>query len=172
VLYAADHTWWKWHIEGRKKTWPWVSFTADEVKQAMADFRGQKVTISHNQIIQDDSILVLDNAGPDGLSTKQDAICTGQNSGYQALNIAVLAGARRILLLGFDMRFHGGKSHAHNGHDAPSLEQSYINYAKNFSKMENPLKDLGVEVINCTPGSMIKAFPFSTVEQECVISAV
>lgn len=55
-----------------------------------------------------------------GISTKQNAICWNKNSGCAGINLAYLLGAKRIVLLGFDMspqpdpeplpEYKGGKS--------------------------------------------------------------
>lgn len=166
VLYAADDSWWKWQAEGRNKVWPWSQFTAEQVKRACAEFKGQKVTIQHPTVYGGQDVLVLQNDGDDGLSERPDAVRTGKNSGYQAINIAVLAGAKKILLLGMDMRFVNGKSHAHNGHPVKHGESSYRKYAQSFRTMQTPIAKLGVSVINCTAGSLIQCFPFSTIEKE------
>jgi enoyl-CoA hydratase/carnithine racemase len=95
-----------------------------------------------------------------GISESPNAIATGSNSGYQAINIAVLAGAKRILLLGYDMKFAAGKkSHWHGGHPLQMPEGAYTRYARKFKTMLPQLERLGVAVINCTPGSAIDAFP-------------
>ncbi len=160
LLYFADHQWWKWHSEGLKKMWPWASFPAEEVKRRFAEFPGQKMTIENTgMMISDAAVFMLHNSGPDGLSEKPNAICTGCNGGYQAVNIAVLAGAKRILLVGYDMRFTGGRSHSHNGHPTRQPESAYARYAQSFKTMLPQLKRLGVEVVNCTPGSLIACFP-------------
>jgi hypothetical protein len=165
VLYAADDRWWAWQLSGVVKSWPWVTFTKQQVSEAIRAFKGQTVTIEHPTVSKFPQF-VLKNDGGDGLSERPDAVRTGQNSGYQALNIAILSGAKKILLLGYDMHYPNGKSHAHNGHEVKIAEHSYIRYAKNFSSMQHQLRNLDVQVINCTPGSKINCFTFSTVEKE------
>lgn len=166
VLYFADEKWWRWHTAGLAKSWPWAKFSPEQVRGAFAGFAGQKVTIKHATMASDPKIFVLLNDGADGLSARQEAIRTGSNSGFQAMNIAALAGAKRILMLGYDMRFIGGRSHSHNGHSVKMNEAAYAGYAAKFSTLERPLERLGVEVLNCTPGSAIKTFRFSTIERE------
>ena len=172
-MYFADAQWWEWHTKGLKKSWPWVSFTAEEVKEWFASFAGQKVTIENTgMLVGDPSVAMLHNYGYEGLSEKTNGLSTGSNSGYQAVNVATLSGAKRILLLGYDMRFHGKRSHSHNGHPVKLPEDKYTQYAGAFKTMLPQLKRLGVEVINCTEGSAIQCFPFSTIEKElCAPSA-
>lgn len=176
ICYFADFDWWKWHTEGLKKSWPWVSFTAAEVRNRFASFSGQKVTIDGTGMrVSDANVFMLhndDENGHEGLSERPNGVKTGSNGGYQAVNIATLAGAKRILLLGYDMRFSGKRSHSHNGHPAKTPEASYARYARRFSSMLPQLGKLGVSVINCTPGSLIQCFPFSTIEKELCAPSV
>lgn len=111
---------------------------------------------------------MLHNYGNEGLSELLNGLNTGSNGGYQAVNLAALTGARRILLIGYDMRFPGGKSHWHGGHPPSGRvpESSYTMYARKFSTMLEQLTRLGIEVVNCTDGSAIRCFPFSSLERE------
>lgn len=108
---------------------------------------------------------MLHNHGPSGLSDKRNGLMTGQNSGHQAINLAVLLGARRILLLGFDMKSSGGKTHWFGEHPTRTDESIFSAMLNNFPHMVRPLAALGVEVINCTPGSALQCFPKQTLDQ-------
>jgi hypothetical protein len=82
----------------------------------------------------------------------------GSNSGLQGMRVAVLLGATRILLLGFDMR----GDHFFGKHPAPLRNTTTIRYQilrKQFDRWR------GCPVINCTPGSALKQFPFMTFEE-------
>lgn len=158
ICYFADTRWYGWQKQGIAKSWPWIKFSAEEARKAFESFSGQKVKIDHPEAISDPQVLVLKNLGCEGLSLQQNGIHTGINSGYQALNIAVLAGGNPILLVGYDMRFHGARSHSHNGHPLTMPESSYGEYAKKFSSTQIQLNQLGVQVWNCTPNSVITAF--------------
>lgn len=100
-----------------------------------------------------------------GLSLESGTLLTGRNSGYQALNLAVLAGAKRVVLLGFDMCFKGGKSHWFGDHPIANVEADFRNYAKAFRTTLPQLERVGVEVLNCSPISLIDAFPKVTLEE-------
>lgn len=101
-----------------------------------------------------------------GLSETPNGLRTGSNSGFQCINFATLAGSKRILLLGYDMRFDGIRSHWHAGHPAKVPESHYsVNYARYYNSMLPHLARLGVEVINCSIGSKLKAFPFLPLEE-------
>ncbi len=95
-----------------------------------------------------------------GLSFNPQLLHTGQNSGYQAVNLAVLLGAERIILLGYDMKYSAtGAKHWHEDHEGPNPgNQQLGGWAKNFDTMLPDLEKAGVEVINATPGSAIECF--------------
>lgn len=123
-------------------------------------------------MVKDPGVFMLHNLGSDGLSEIPNGLHTGSNGGYQAINIAVLAGAKKILLLGYDMRFPDGKSHWHKGHPVKVPECRYLQYAKRFKSMLPQLQKLGVSLVNCTAGSAVTCFPFSTIDKElCAPSA-
>ena len=151
VHYFADFHWWTWHKD----------------RPAYQAFPGQRVTIENTgQRLNDPAIHVLRNAGSTGISEKPDAICTGGNSGYQVMNIAFLAGAKKILLLGYDMRFVNKRAHWHADHPTKTAEAAYKTYAARYQRAVPQLDKFGVKVLNCSPGSLIQCFPFSTVAAE------
>lgn len=124
-------------------------------------FQGQKISIFGTGAGCDDpDVHILRNLGNSGISDDPSGVMTGQNSGYQALNIAVLAGAKRILLLGIDMV---GK-HWHPEHPDPSGANIYHGCIWHMNKAAPLLKSLGVEVLNCSPISALKCFPKVDIE--------
>jgi hypothetical protein len=143
VLYACDAVWWKWHYE---KT---------------LDFQGLKITRSLKaKQNYPDLIWIEGEAHDQGLSRRQDSIVNGRIGGYQAINLAVNFGAKRILLVGFDMRDIGGLSHWHGDH--PNMQRPIWKHRiEHFKNMLPDLKERSIEVINCSPGSALDAFPMS-----------
>jgi hypothetical protein len=85
----------------------------------------------------------------------------GGNSGFQCFNLAVQFGVRRIVLVGFDMRLDHG-THWHGKHpkglNNPG-ELLMIHWRKAFNDAAREVADLGVEVINASPISLITAYP-------------
>ena len=149
ICYFADSEWWGWHKD----------------RPDFQSFAGQKCSISDSGgNIKDPAVHILRNANGRGhsfgLSLDPKQIVTGSNSGYQALNIAVLAGAKTIILIGFDAREPTATSKTHWFGDHPKIEPvaAYAEYRKAFSAGEAAIKAAGVRVINCSPGSAINSF--------------
>jgi hypothetical protein len=159
VLYFADVAWWRWHVEGVEK--PALGINAQEVRKRFDSFRGQRCSIQAGvTLIQDERVHFLRNKHyphhGTGLSLERDAIVTGRNSGFQALNVAILAGAKRILLLGFDGRpALDGRAHWHGGHPKPPHPAAWKAIVGSFDAAEREIQKAGVEVINCSATSQI-----------------
>jgi hypothetical protein len=98
-----------------------------------------------------------------GLSSNPGALRTGLNSGYQALGLAVAAGAARVVLVGYDLKYSpDGRSHWHNEHPFTSGEVHYKSeYAKFFNEFVSPD---GVEVFNSSLDTYIKNPPRAKLE--------
>jgi len=168
VCYAADSRWHGWHAEGIDK--PLIGLTAAQVRARWASFKGQKCSIQSSVgNIADDAVHMLRNVHfPDngfGLSNAPSSLVTGKHGGYQALNLAVLAGAKNIILLGYDGKpAADGTSHFHGEHPHPSRKSEFPMYRQSFAPAVRPLRDFGVTVINASPGSAITAFPKMRIE--------
>lgn len=145
VLYAADEKWWTWHA-------------------GVPDFAGLRFSISPTvPHIEWPPIVVLKNTGTLGLETDPTALRTGYNSGYQALNLAVHFGAARVLLVGFDMADHDGKSHWFGDHPDHSTSP-YAQMLDAFSGLLEPLVAAGVDVVNCSRWTALETFPKQPLE--------
>ena len=140
ALIASDVRWWQWH-KGAK------------------DFHGLKYATS--KAVKWSGVQLLKNTGRDGLETNPSGLKHGMNSGYRAVNLAVHFGAARILLLGYDMQRGAGKDRLEHWHgDHPIASRSaYPVFRKHFETLVEPLKALGIDVLNCTPGSALECFP-------------
>lgn len=94
-------------------------------------------------------------------------IGSGGNSGFQALNLAVQFGARRVLLVGYDMTDRSGVHwygrNSWRGANNPH-QQNFDRWLKAFDAAAPVLASLGVEVINASPVSAMKSFPRRSIE--------
>lgn len=139
--YFCDGKWWDWHKD----------------REDYQAFTGQRITQEKEKNCKEPGLWrVQGNAGT-GVSFDPNLIHYGSNSGFQVLNIAVLMGASRILLLGYDMKF-GKDGRAHWFGDHPDkIRSNYASFLTNFSIAADQLKGK-VEVINCSPDTALTCF--------------
>lgn len=86
----------------------------------------------------------------------------GPDAGANCLNLAALFGARRTVLLGFDMG--GGNWDGRVRKPATEDPHGRI-YIPAITRMAPHLALAGVEVINATPGSRLTCFPMTGLEE-------
>jgi hypothetical protein len=139
VLYAADEHWWRWH-------------------HGVPSFHGLKFSIEASQGKATKHAQILKNCGHEGLELRPHGLRTGRNSGYQAVNLAVHLGAARIVLIGYDMKCTGGKTHWFGEHPIRQ-EKQYATFLTKFETLVQPLANIGVDVINCTRETALLSFP-------------
>jgi hypothetical protein len=92
---------------------------------------------------------------------------SGGNSGFQALNLAVQWGARRILLIGFDMTDASGVHWYGRNTWLMANNPDHHNFKRWIAAFEAAapvLAKMGVEVINCSRYSALKCFPKLSIE--------
>jgi ADP-heptose:LPS heptosyltransferase len=159
VNYFADSEWWGWHTAGVAR--PKIGLTAKQVRERFAAFAGQKCSISESGgNITDPAVHMIRNGGTSGLSLDPEKICTGSNSGFQALNLAILAGAKTIILIGFDAKEPPAGEPTHWFGDHPRRETNAVFpvFRDAFKAAAGAIREAGVIVLNCSPGSAIDAF--------------
>jgi hypothetical protein len=102
------------------------------------------------------------------LTTMPSRITAGGTSGFGALHLAFLRGAKKIVLFGFDYSSGNGQWHHNEGHYTFQQQQDaaqWQRWAKNFDRAAVILKGHNVEVINASPESAIQAFPKCSIEE-------
>lgn len=105
--------------------------------------------------------------GLHGLDAEPGCVRTGNNSAFAALHLAAHLGARKIVLLGVDMK-HGaaGETHWHNGHGIAHIEHTLTHQMlPYFESLKEPLAALGIEVLNANPESALLTWPRMTFDQ-------
>ena len=140
-------------------------------KKDIDKFKGQKYTIKpYGDLYKD--IKILKNTGKSGLELDSTAIRHGNNSGYAAMNLAYHLGAKRIVLLGFDMQNIAGKSHFHEGYPTRTTKNEV--YGRSmiplFASIVKPLKEKKIEVINACPNSALKFFKKLPIDKALLFS--
>lgn len=105
--------------------------------------------------------------GPLGFDPDPRYLRHGNNSTYAAMHLAVHMGARRLILLGVDMRYGpAGESHFHGGHGVPHMESTLREtMLPMFASLAEPLAERGIEVLNANPNSAVTVWPRCTIEE-------
>lgn len=147
ILYFCDERWYHWNHE------------------LVHEFDGLRVTLE-NLSLQRQGLDVrsLRDYGVNGFAPKNDGVTNGRNSGYQALHLAALLGAARVLLVGYDMRQVDGRMHWHPEHPVATPANIFPGWIAAFATLAPELERRGVEVINCTPGSALTMFKTQDLE--------
>lgn len=103
----------------------------------------------------------------DGLALAPGMLA-GSNSGFAGLNLAVQLGYSDIALLGFDFRWHDGRSHFHAGYgQRRHIERQLATWVQAFKPAARQLRDRGIRVTNFLGpmGSLVKDFPTAPLEE-------
>jgi hypothetical protein len=141
VLHACDGRW--WNVYGA---------------QAKAVATGEYWTCDA-QTADEHGLNWMPSSEDTGLSLHPNKINTGGNSGYQAVGLAYLWGAAKIVLLGYDSQRTGGKGHFHGEHpeglpnDPPLAE-----FARRMIQLGADLRAQGVLVFNASRETAITCF--------------
>jgi len=103
-----------------------------------------------------------------GLSTDPNYIHYHHGSGPQIVNIALHYGITRMLLVGWDMKY-GEKRHYFGEYPPPLLHFPKTGPNGEMTGLIKEMETIkpeiyGIEIINCTPGSAMKCFPFGRLE--------
>lgn len=143
MLYACDYKWWKWH-EG-------------------LSFAGRKIT-QDIKAAEEYGIEYIESKDERGLSLDHNIIHQGSNSGYQAINLAYHMGAKRVLLLGYDMQKTGGKAHWFGDHP-DKCGSDYGLYASKFTSLAKHAVELGLEIVNCSRNTALNCFSIKKIDE-------
>lgn len=147
-MYACDPHWWMWHKERPElKTFKGQKWTQRESWEASEKEAVEK----HHELNWIDSKCEM------GLSTDPAFIHQGSNSGIQAINLAYHFGARRIVLLGFDMQPTNGKAHWFGEHPNKS-HPKFNSLMKFYEHVADQAPTLGLEIINATRETALTCF--------------
>jgi hypothetical protein len=153
VLYGCDPKWWRYHdgaFEGEKwSTHDRSKHSANDKTEAHEKWNVHCVTGAHGSTF----------------SLDPSVINYGSNSGFQAINLAILFSCEHIILIGFDMQKTGEKAHFFG--DYPENLQTgteYTEFAKHFDIAAKKLP-AHIRIVNATPVSALQCFPKMSLEQ-------
>jgi hypothetical protein len=96
-----------------------------------------------------------------GLGANCGLLTWNLNAGACAVDLAVQLGATTVVLLGYDMRQIDGRNNWHDDHKT-SLDPNWNPYEEfllAWPYIAHDAQEMGIQIINATPGSGIDMFP-------------
>lgn len=159
VLYAADEKYWRFvngapEFKGLKYSIQQDALELPHLRRPVTEWAARYPDLE-----------VLRDTGSEGLELDPSGLKTGHNSGYQAINLAVHLGAKRIVLLGYDMwRGPSGDQNWFGAHPT-HLTSQFALFMARFETIVRPLAMLGVTVLNASRFTMLRAFPCVPLEE-------
>lgn len=94
---------------------------------------------------------VVRGSGYGGIGTHYSNFRVGSDSGYSALQLAVILGYKRIYLLGFDFCTSGTQTHGHNDYqpkDPVAFDAKLQEFVTPYPKAFDSLREIGVQVFS------------------------
>ena len=142
----------------------WLDVHIAEIKD---EFQG-RVICGHPDWRGDDYVHhVPFDRDADGLCSRKDRhIAWGMNSGGAAISLAAYLGARRIILLGYDQQWTGGKPRWHGRHPAGLQNQKpgFHRWAKWFAQAAIDADACGIQIVNASRETSLTCFPRAALE--------
>ena len=154
VSHFADRTWWMWHKD-----------------KLHTQFKGPITTCSTSSSHQNNDfnkwgITVFGQGERKGGISTVSGKLNGNNTGHQAINLAVNFGFQKIILLGFDMSPDSKTSHWHEGHKRPTNRGNYEGTMIPGMKQIVPFQEqLNFTVYNTNYESHLKCFAFTDIKE-------
>jgi hypothetical protein len=146
-------------------------------QEQLANYPGLRVTCTGQTSVNVPWMKVLekDTEHVRGISRIPGKISWNKNSGAAAINLAAHTGAKRIILLGFDMNLNENKNqHWHDIYQRGKIEEekdrrrtaaTFERHLKGFAQIAFDARVLGIEILNASPTSEIKEFRKTTVKE-------
>lgn len=160
VVYGCDAAWWRLKLGLPKFTGLKVCWAGDN-EHMPADFPGlQRIKIDAAQ---------QHNRKPDRPAFDEPGLVgCGGNSGFQAVNLAAQFGAKRILLIGFDLHDRAGV-HWFGRNNGQGLtnpdEQNFRRWREAFAGSAPVYAVHGFDVVNASSQSDMKGFRGASIER-------
>jgi len=145
-------------------------FVADFHFSYLQEKDGRIVDVRNNLIYKlNDFDIIIKARSAQGIGYTYNDFRTGLNTGYCALQLAIILGYKKIYLLGMDLNrkeithYHGGY-----GERFDKFNSRIPTYLIKFRKGLDQLKhdDKGIEVISCSPVSQLnKNIPYQDIDR-------
>lgn len=148
ALYGADLGWW---VANKLDVDQFIGWKFCPCPRICHAYKGVRLVK-----LQSRAMVLTKNIGTVGCGLETG----GGHSGFQAINLAVQFGAKRIVLVGFDMTLSGG-AHWHKDYRgiAKPDAKRVKSWREEMDACASQFKQLGVEVLNASPVSALTAYP-------------
>jgi hypothetical protein len=142
VVYACDRKWWELYADRVHRLCPGEPWTINPTAARVYGLN------------------VVSSLPGGGIATRPNTIREGGNSGFQALGLALLFGAARVILLGYDMGADARRRlHWHADHGdglANPHKGKFAEWCRNFDKLA---AQTSVPIVNASRASALGCFP-------------
>lgn len=146
-----------WFGDGRFHDWN---------MQELQDFKGLKFTCADRQKWSPGVIQIKRSPIAFGIDVTPTRVAWNRSSGASAINLAVGLGARRIVLVGYDMKLVNGKHNWHDWHKSKAPVDIYENrFLEAFPHIKNALDIIGVKCCNVSEDTALTEFPYMPFEE-------
>ena len=152
IVFGMDRPFLDWIMEGK---------LGDNFKTAFEAFEGVKLWLDLSGYSYPPGVYSLPSAGEIGWTKSlRDGLFHGQNSGYGALNLAMVLGGDPVYLLGYDCsRGPAGEKNYHDGYPSGGNPDA-LNIFKRAFEAGAALLNGRPRVINLNPDSALRCFEF------------
>lgn len=149
ILYFTDNSWSERFPELIKE-WPGLVVTSNRnTKARLQDLVNRIDLIELTEFMQ----------------IKSD--CVQASSGHTAACLAVMLGAKRICLIGFECDAVNGRTHGHDDYRQENVND-YNRFLRGWTALKFGFENKKIEIFNCTPNSKIKEFEFKSLK-DCLV---
>lgn len=142
ALYAADRAWWEFHL-------PSIDFAGEK-------WCGTQWARGRDEI----EYVAVEGTMKRGFAFDGTTLRRGGgNSGFQAVNLAILRGANPIYMLGFDMQMTGGRKHWFGNHPSRlDRHQNFDRWVREMDFAAAGAAELGIRIVNCSRETALRAY--------------
>jgi hypothetical protein len=151
ALYAADAAWYSLRIADVRATFRGELWTQHEGQLRVdGGKREQWIDVAGRW-----GIKIIRSEPGAGMHPADNCVYRGGNSGHQAIGLATLFGATRIVLCGFDLQ--GG--HWHGQHPLPLSNGNPASWREKFEPLARDLAAAGIDCVNASAATALTCFP-------------
>jgi len=151
LCYFGDGRWYHWN------------------HKELRSFGGLKVTcFAGANVEQWPGVMQVRRGKPEGIDTRKRHLSWNKNSGGSAINLAYHLGAKRIVLIGYDMKVDENENHnwhtKYVGKHTPPIKIYENRFLACYKTIKRDADKLGIEILNTNPDSALLEFPFVKLE--------